>query len=234
MPSTPTTEFPFADEWLAESEDLSPSVGKGVYDSLGYAIRDRVKRAISCYRWEDWGLLSHKGVKAAVHTTVHYKHKRQVKGLIVYTNGVCDLASTVLQESRARLNKPSKFTAQRILSNSIVLERIRRKLDAMLQEEDEPDFLNKPNEFATNKFRAFIESAYTHHVGQSPVPAIAPDGDGGVVAEWKAGQSIVRLIVAPDDVGKTYIYRKGNQESAIDHSPSGLLLAQRLTSIFGD
>ncbi len=231
MPST-STEFTFADEWLESEYDPSPGVEKGIYGSLGRAIRDRVRAISSCYRWEDWGLLSHKGV--AVHTTVHYKHKRQVKGLIVYTNGVCDLASTMLQESRARLNKPSKSTAQRILNNSVVLERIRQKLDVMLQEEDEPDFLNKPNEFANNKFRAFIESAYTHHVGQSPVPAIAPDGDGGVVAEWKSGQSIVRLIVARDDVGKTYIYRKGNQESAIDHSPSGLLLAQRLTSIFGD
>lgn len=233
MPSTSTTEFTFADEWLAESEDLSLGVEQGVY-ALGHAIRNRAGRVISCYQWEDWGLLSHKGVKAAVHAAVHHKHKRQVKGLIVYTNDVCDLASTMLQESRARLKRTSKSTAQRTLNNRAILDHILRKLDVMLQEEDEPDFLNKPNEFANNKFRAFIENAYTHHVGQSPVPAIAPDGDGGVVAEWKSGQSIVRLIVAPNDVGKTYIYRKGNQESAIDHSPSGLLLAQRLTSIFGD
>lgn len=234
MPSTSTTEFTFADEWLAESEDLPPGVEKGVYDSLGNAIRERTRRAASCYHWEDWGLLSHKSVKAAVHTAIYHKHKRQVKGLIVYTNDVCDLASTMLQESQARLKKTSRSTAQRTLNNSAILDRILRKLDAMLQEEDEPDFLNKPNEFANNKLRAFIESAYTHHVGQSPVPAIAPDGDGGVVAEWKSGQSIVRLIVAPDAAGKTYIYRKGNQESAIDHNPSGLLLSQRLTSVFGD
>jgi len=234
MPSTPTIEFMFADEWLAESEDLPLSAGRRVYDPLGNATRERVRRAVSCYHGEDWGLLSPKGVKAAVHTAIYHKHKRQVKGLIVYTDNVCDLASTLLQESRARLKKTSRSTVQRTLNNSAILERILQKLDLMLQEEDEPDFLNKPNEFANNKFRAFIESAYTHHVGQSPVPGIAPDGDGGIVAEWKSGQSIVRLIVAPDDNGKTYIYRKGNQESAIDHSPSGLLLAQRLTSIFGD
>lgn len=223
MPSPPTTEFTDFDEWLPELEADDP---------IYYAMIEKAQKATSCSRWHEWELPAHKGLTAVVHTAIHHKHKRQVKGFIVYPQGVCDLATTVLLENRNRLKKSSDLVTKRLLDNSVILDRILKKVEMMSQEEDEPDFLSKPSEFACNKFLEFVKSAYTHHVGQSPEPAIASDGDGGIVAEWKSGQNIVRLIVAPSETARTYVYRKGHQESAIDHSPSGLLLAQRLTSIF--
>jgi hypothetical protein len=225
MPNPRTTEFTDFDEWLPDLEADDP---------IYYARIEKAQKAASCSRWHEWELPAHEGLIAGVPTAIGHKHKRQVKGVIVYPSGVCDLATTVLLEYRTRLRKSSDSATKRLLDNSAVLDRILKKVEIMSQEEDEPDFLNKPSDFAYNKFREFVKSAYTHHVGQSPEPAIASDGNGGIVAEWKCGQNIVRLIVAPSETEKTYIYRKGHQESAIDHSPSGLLLAQRLTSIFGN
>jgi hypothetical protein len=102
----------------------------------------------------------------------------------------------------------------------------------MLKEQDEPDFLHRPTEHAYDTARQIIENSYTHYVGSSPIPAIAPDGTGGVIVEWKSGQRVVRLIVAATTDKKSYLYSKGNDQSVIDHSASGSILAQRLRFIF--
>jgi hypothetical protein len=111
---------------------------------------------------------------------------------------------------------------------------ILRELKAMLREENEDDFLHRPTEDAYEFARQIIEATYTHHVGSAPVPTLAPDGEGGLVAEWKDGRCTVRLIVSPGREGKSYVYSRGPSRSLVEYSVSGLTLSQQLSSIFGD
>lgn len=104
--------------------------------------------------------------------------------------------------------------------------------EAMANEQDEPDSLNRPTPYAYETAKEFIKSAYTHYVGTAPLPTLGPDGNGGMVVEWQSDQGTVRLVVADDKNAKTYIYRRANDESAVDHVPSGAILAQRLLGVF--
>lgn len=108
------------------------------------------------------------------------------------------------------------------------------ELDSMLHEKDEPDFLHRPTDYAYEIARKSIESAYTHYLGSAPAPAIAPDGEGGLIVEWKLGQREVRLISAPSEDRKSYVYSRGAKTAQVDYDTSGLVLAQRLRSTFAD
>lgn len=203
MPNTPIAECAHlhANQWLDDSDEWFSE---------------------STVDWHDWVLPSHKGMKAVVNTATHHRHKRQVRGLIVYTDSLCDQASEILSGSHVRRGPAQN--AQPIL----------RELEAMLQEEDEPDFLHRPTQDACDFARQMIEASYTHHVGSAPVPTLAPDGEGGIVAEWKDGRRTVRLIVSASRDGKSYVYSRGPSRSLVDYSVSGLTLSQQLSSIFGD
>jgi hypothetical protein len=109
-----------------------------------------------------------------------------------------------------------------------------RELEAMLEEEDEPDFLHRPTKYAYDTALESIENAYTHYLCSAPAPATAPDGDGGLIVEWKSGQHEVRLIVAPSEDQKSYVYSRGDKSAQIDYDTSGFILAQRLRSTFAD
>lgn len=169
----------------------------------------------------DWVLFPHKGFRAVEDTSVHQRNKKQVQGFNVYTNRICERASELL--SSHVLSVPAQ-TAQPVL----------RELEAMLREEDEDDFLHRPTQDAYDFARQIIEASYTHHVGSAPVPTLAPNGEGGLVAEWKDGRRTVRLIVPASREGKSYVYSRGPSRSLVEYSVSGLTLSQQLSSIFGD
>ena len=177
--------------------------------------------------------------------------------------GFCDLATGVIHVSSARIHKQQaeqfktcadniwdralearliKYTRVHRPAESLSLTTIRfqsaepllRELEAMLREEDEADFLHRPTQDAYDFARQMIEASYTHHVGSAPVPTLAPDGEGGIVAEWKDGRRTVRLIVSASQERKSYVYSRGPSRSLVDYSVSGLTLSQQLSSIFGD
>lgn len=231
MPNPPTTEcahFYYGEwlrkyhEWFSESETVSDRT-----------LRESVRKA-RISQWHDWGLPSHKGFKAVVSTSIHQRYKRQVKGLIVYTNGICGPASEVLLESRERLRKELGLVVARSKDTALNAQHILRDLDATLNEQDEPDFLHRPTQYAYDTARQIIENTYTHYVGSAPSATIAPDGQGGIIAEWKSGRRIVRLIVSSSQDGKSYVYSRGATRSQIDYSASGLTLSQQLCFIFPD
>lgn len=135
--------------------------------------------------------------------------------------------------SHTKIHKQPKLiirSGEKALSAQSVL----RDLEAMLKEEDEPDFLHRPTNYAYDIARQIIENSYTHYMGSSPAPVFAPDGEGGIIAEWKSGQRVVRLIVGASENEKRYVYSRGNDQSLIDHSASGSILAQRLHTIFAN
>jgi hypothetical protein len=105
-------------------------------------------------------------------------------------------------------------------------------LESMLKEEDEPDFKHKPTDDAYKLARKTLKSAYTHFVGSAPLPAIAPDGGGGLIVEWESGEREVRLISAYNKEHKSYMYSRGAKIAKIDYEVSGLILAQVLRSTF--
>jgi hypothetical protein len=155
----------------------------------------------------------------------------QIKGVFVYIDSLCHQGPGTLSGSHARLRKQSELMA-RSNDTALTAQQVLRDLEAMLKEQDEPGFLHRPTEYAYDTARQIIENSYSHYIGTSPTPAIASDGEGGIIAEWKSGHRIVRLIVSASQDGKSYVYSRGNDQSAIDHSASGSILAQRLLSIF--
>lgn len=105
----------------------------------------------------------------------------------------------------------------------------------MLKEEDEPDFLHRPTQYAYDLTKQLVNDAYTHYIGSAPVPTIAPDGDGGATVEWRSADgSVVRLNIRASQNGKHYIYSEDLKRSHVDYVVSGLAIAQQLRSIFTD
>jgi hypothetical protein len=136
----------------------------------------------------------------------------------------------LLREGRRR--KQRAIITRREAAQNV--QPILRDLRALLDEQNEPDFHHRPSDYAYGSARQIIENSYTHYLGSAPKPAVAPDGMGGLVVEWKAGRFIVRLIVAASEDGKSYVYSRGAHRSQVDHSASGLLLAHQLRTIFAD
>jgi hypothetical protein len=106
------------------------------------------------------------------------------------------------------------------------------ELEVMRTEQDEPDFIHSVKDHAYEIARPVIESAYTHYLGSTPTPAIAPDGDGGLIVEWRSGECEVRLIAAHSKEHKSYIYSKGRKTAKIDYELSGFVLAKALRDTF--
>jgi hypothetical protein len=113
-------------------------------------------------------------------------------------------------------------------------EPILRELEAMLAEQDEPDFRHRPSDYAYDTARQIIRSAYTHHVASAPKPTLAPDGDGGLRIEWQSGRRIVRLIIPHSQNEEGYVYSRRDGPSEIDEPATDEALARRLRSIFAD
>lgn len=229
MPSILTAECARLrpDEWLREPDECLYEIEVGASDPSS-ALRESVRHALY-----DWVLVPHKGLKAVVHTSAHQRHKRQVKGFIVYADGNCEPASQVLSSSCARVRKQS-YLVVRSEQASQTAQHILRDLAATLQEQDEPDFLHRPTQYAYDTTRQIIEDSYTHYVGFAPSATIAPDGEGGIIAEWKSGRRIVRLIISANQNGKSYVYSRGPNRSLVDYSASGLTLSLQLSSVFAD
>lgn len=177
-------------------------------------------------------LCEHKGMRAIVDITHHRVNKRQVKGFVVYTDGLCDQALETLSSSRARQQSDLTVCLQEA---SLATQNILRDLEAMLQEEDEEDFRHRPTDYAYNLARQIIESAYTtHYVNFAPTPTIAPDGDGGLALEWKVGRRVIRLIVSHNQDMRSYIYKRGEDRPSQIYAASGEILVEQLRSVFAD
>jgi hypothetical protein len=178
-------------------------------------------------------LCSHTGMKAMVNISARPIRKKQLRGFIVYADGFCERASEMLSKGHpAKAEKRSEVIArQHSISTA---QYILQDLDSMLKEQDEPDFRNRPTEYAYQLARGLIKKSYTHYIGTSPTPAISPDGEGGLVVEWKRDKLIVRLVISAAQEGKSYVYSRGPDRSLVERSISGLVLAQQLSTIFAD
>jgi len=121
-----------------------------------------------------------------------------------------------------------------ILQNRKTLAHVLSDLDEMRKEEDEPDFRHSPTNDAYSRTRQIIKNAYTHYVASAPVPAIAPDGDGGVIIEWRSERRLVRLVVLGEENQSSYVYSKMDGPSEVNDPATDLILAQRLRSTFAD
>ena len=124
--------------------------------------------------------------------------------------------------------------SQRLSGSERIKNAVLRELVSMRGAQDEPDFMHSITEDAHELAKKIIESAYAHSTGSAPTPAAAPDGDGGVVVEWKSGKCEVRLISAASKDYKSYIYSKGAKTAKIDYEISGAILADVLRNTFAD
>src|ERR1043165_4392714 len=109
---------------------------------------------------------------------------------------------------------------------------ILRDLETLREAQDAPDFTRRPTDEAYKAAYNSLSTAYTHYIGSALVPAIAPDGDGGVVIQWKTGKREVRLVVPPEGEEKSYIFSRGDKTAKVDYDISGSILAQQLRSTF--
>jgi hypothetical protein len=175
-------------------------------------------------------LCKFKGTKAVVGIPPHLERKN-VKGFVVYTLSLCDRALESLSDSQARLQSEATARAQKATSNA---QDILRELEVMREAQDAPDFKRSPTDDAYKAAHESLKAAYTHYVGSAPAPDLAPDGDGGVVVQWKSGKREVRLVVPPVGAEKSYIYSRGTKTAKVDYDISGSILAQQLRSTFSD
>lgn len=169
-----------------------------------------------------------------IYLSSHRMHKKQTEKSITYADNIWDRAL------EARLIKRTRVHRQ---GGALSLLKIRRQgaesllrdLEAMLKEQDEPDFLHRPTKYAYDFADQLIKDSYTHYVGSAPIPTVGPDGEGGIVLEWKsAGRSVVRVIIPSNEDKKSYIYSRGLSRSEVDYSVSALALAHQLCSTFTD
>jgi hypothetical protein len=107
-------------------------------------------------------------------------------------------------------------------------------LEAMLEEQNEPDFCHRPTMDAYDVAQQIIKNSHTHYIGSVPTPTIAPDGDGGIRIEWQLGRRIVRLVVPASKDEKPYVYSRRDGPSDIDEPATGEELSRRLRTIFAD
>jgi hypothetical protein len=161
-------------------------------------------------------------------------HRRHVSGFIIFSDNVCAQAFEALSGGRVKLDKHTEAVLPATESDPPA-QQVLRDLGAMREEEDEPDFMHRPTDDAYDLARRFIERVYTHCVDSAPVPAVAPDGDGGVIVEWQSGRRTVRLVVPASKDENSYVYSKReNDPSEMDDPATDLDLAKRLRTIFVD
>jgi hypothetical protein len=169
-----------------------------------------------------------------IHLSSPQMHKKQGEKFIAYADNIWDRALEARLIKRTRVHRQagalSLLKLRRQSAESLLLD-----LEAMLKEQDEPDFLHRPTKYAYDFAEQLIKDSYTHYLGSAPIPAIGPDGEGGIVLEWKsAGRCVVRLIIPPSEDRKSYIYSRGLSRSEVDYSVSALALARQLCSTFAD
>lgn len=105
-------------------------------------------------------------------------------------------------------------------------DKLLQDLHEMRAQADGGDFCHSQSEATDVLARRIVEGTY-HRDDDFPAPALAPDGDGGLVMEWKRGKAVVRLVVQGE---RAYIYSAGLV--TVDKPATGTALAQRLRSLF--
>jgi hypothetical protein len=175
-------------------------------------------------------LCEFKGRKAVVEVPPH-SGRKNLKGFVVYTLGPCSQALEVISKSPAKRRAEAEARAQKAAQTS---QDILRALEALREAQDAPDFTRRPTDEAYKAVNESLTAAYTHYVGSAPAPALAPDGDGGVVVQWKSGKREVSLVVPPSGVEKSYIFSRGDKTAKIDYDISGFVLARQLRSTFAE
>lgn len=160
----------------------------------------------------------------------HQRHRRNIGGTTFYVHGLRD--HTFDLKTSERLGE--QVVPTRPEGVAISPHHILSDLEAIRNEQDEPDFRHSSTDHAHALARSIIEGAYTHYLGNAPEPAAAPDGDGGVIVEWQSGRRVVRLVVPASKDERSYLYSRGDGPSKIDDPATDLILAQRLRSIFAD
>jgi len=155
---------------------------------------------------------------------LHTTRRRSLDSVITNWE-IADISDPAFE--RALRRAFHKFLGLERVENAVLQE-----LDSLRKAQDEPDFMHSITKDAHKLAKKIIEGAYTHSVGFAPIPVAAPDGDGGVVVEWKSGKREVRLISAASKDYKSYIYSRGAKTAKIDYAISGVILANVLRSTF--
>lgn len=101
-------------------------------------------------------------------------------------------------------------------------------LKALREEERETE--HPITDFAYSTAFAILSVAYSEIDEPIPMPAIAPDEEGGIRIEWARGQRNVRAVIPNNSTMRAYIYHRNDGESAIDRL-SGVKLADRVKSV---
>lgn len=108
------------------------------------------------------------------------------------------------QRISARVARPASGDLAAILNelNSLGAE----------DETDEEGYIFKPESIATNRAITYVLKAY--RVPSFSRPKIEPDGEGGIVLDWRRNDRIVRLALRAKPNQRDYIY----YQSKCEHS----------------
>lgn len=96
--------------------------------------------------------------------------------------------------------------------------------------EEERDAEEPITDFAFDMAKAVLKVAYSEIDHEVPLPAIAPDSEGGIWIEWIRPGRNVRVVIPSHAAQRAYIYHRLNNYSDV-HRLSGAKLAQLVETV---
>lgn len=214
----PAVESPAYPVASSAYNSLDPELAREASCALVYGLREREDREIRLVGIYDPQL-----------------HLRELKQGHMSPGVNCAWVFSFTPSTQANeVEQHSNAEASRIEAADVVARRVTQELEAMLAEQDEPDFRHRPSDDAYEAARRLIEAAYTHDVGSAPMPTFAPDGSGGLRIEWRSGRRIVRLIVPNGQNEDSYVYSRRDGRSEVDEPATDEALLRRLRFTFAD
>lgn len=103
-----------------------------------------------------------------------------------------------------------------------------RRLLTLVEEEAEEGEATEPSQYAIAKVLELLHEAYApmERVFPRGWPIITPEG--GIRIEWSRSGRHVRLVIASNSDGQSYIYHEAGDDYGLDRNISGPTLARHL------
>lgn len=119
-----------------------------------------------------------------------------------------------------------KSTADVALEN---LANVRERVLQLKDEAPEDDFIYAPTKKALERFERLVTFGYALSSGEVVRPLISPDGQGGLVLEWRKLPKEVKLIIPAKFENKPYLYYENGDIYDVIENIKSDVLAQKLT-----
>ena len=106
---------------------------------------------------------------------------------------------------------------------------VKERVLKLKDEVPEDDFIYAPTEKALERFERLVKFGYALSSVEVVRPLISPDGQGGLVLEWRKLPKEVKLIIPAKFENKPYLYYENGDIYDVIENIKSDVLAQKLT-----